>query len=133
GGEKKRVNIGTELLTNPSVIFLDEPTSGLDSTSAVALVEVLRELAMAGKTVITSIHQPSSQIFQSFDQLILLADGKTIFMGKPLNALAYFGTMGHQSPAQYNPADYVMDLVNQDMKIREELKEAYLQNRMIEG
>ncbi|CAF4444054.1 unnamed protein product, partial [Adineta steineri] len=54
-------------------------------------------------------------------------------MGKPLNALAYFGTMGHQSPAQYNPADYVMDLVNQDMKIREELKEAYLQNRMIEG
>ncbi|CAF3674584.1 unnamed protein product [Adineta steineri] len=133
GGEKKRVNIGTELLTNPSVIFLDEPTSGLDSTSAVALVEVLRELAMAGKTVITSIHQPSSQIFQSFDQLILLADGKTIFMGKPSNALAYFGTMGHQSPAQYNPADYVMDLVNQDMKIREELKEAYLQNRMIEG
>ncbi|CAF0837422.1 unnamed protein product [Adineta steineri] len=133
GGEKKRVNIGTELLTNPSVIFLDEPTSGLDSTSAVALIDVLRELAMAGKTVITSIHQPSSQIFQSFDQLILLADGKTIFMGKPLNALAYFGTMGHQSPAQYNPADYVMDLVNQDMKIREELKEAYLQNRMIEG
>ncbi|CAF4139106.1 unnamed protein product, partial [Adineta steineri] len=133
GGEKKRVNIGTELLTNPSVIFLDEPTSGLDSTSAVALVEVLHELAMAGKTVITSIHQPSSQIFQSFDQLILLADGKTIFMGKPSNALAYFGTMGHQSPAQYNPADYVMDLVNQDMKIREELKEAYLQNRMIEG
>ncbi|CAF0837440.1 unnamed protein product [Adineta steineri] len=133
GGEKKRVNIGTELLTNPSVIFLDEPTSGLDSTSAVSLIDVLRELAMAGKTVITSIHQPSSQIFQSFDQLILLADGKTIFMGKPSNALDYFATMGHQSPEQYNPADYVMDLVNQDMKIREELKEAYLQNRMIEG
>ncbi|CAF3674611.1 unnamed protein product [Adineta steineri] len=133
GGEKKRVNIGTELLTNPSVIFLDEPTSGLDSTSAVALIDVLRELAMAGKTVITSIHQPSSQIFQSFDQLILLADGKTIFMGKPSNALDYFATMGHHSPEQYNPADYVMDLVNQDMKIREELKEAYLQNRMIEG
>jgi ABC-type multidrug transport system ATPase subunit len=57
-----------------------EPTSGLDSTSAVALIDVLRELAMRGKTIITSIHQPSSQIFQSFDQLILLADGKTIFM-----------------------------------------------------
>ncbi len=57
-----------------------EPTSGLDSTSAVSLMEVLRELAMKGKTIITSIHQPSSQIFQSFDQLILLADGKTIFM-----------------------------------------------------
>ena len=57
-----------------------EPTSGLDSTSAVALIDVLRELANQGKTVITSIHQPSSQIFQSFDQLILLADGKTIYM-----------------------------------------------------
>ncbi|CAF1434820.1 unnamed protein product [Adineta steineri] len=130
GGEKKRVNIGTELLTNPSVIFLDEPTSGLDSTSAVALIDVLRELAMQGKTIITSIHQPSSQIFQSFDQLILLADGKTIFMGKPSDALPYFATLGHQSPPQYNPADYVMDLVNQDMKIREELKEAYLQNKI---
>jgi ABC-type multidrug transport system ATPase subunit len=52
----------------------------LDSTSAVSLVHVLRELALQGKTIITSIHQPSSQIFQSFDQLILLADGKTIFM-----------------------------------------------------
>jgi ABC-type multidrug transport system ATPase subunit len=52
----------------------------LDSTSAVALVDVLRDLAIRGKTIITSIHQPSSQIFQSFDQLILLADGKTIFM-----------------------------------------------------
>ncbi|CAF1068068.1 unnamed protein product [Adineta steineri] len=130
GGEKKRVNIGTELLTNPSVIFLDEPTSGLDSTSAVALIDVLRELAMQGKTIVTSIHQPSSQIFQSFDQFILLADGKTIFMGKPSDALLYFATLGHHSPPQYNPADYVMDLVNQDMKIREELKEAYLQNKI---
>ncbi len=52
----------------------------MDSTSAVALMEVLRELAIQGKTIITSIHQPSSQIFQSFDQLILLADGKMIFM-----------------------------------------------------
>ena len=112
-----------------------------------ALIDVLRELAMQGKTIITSIHQPSSQIFQSFDQLILLADGKTIYMviyyltffsfslvlffkGKPSNALSYFATLGHYSSAQYNPADYVMDLVNQDMNIREQLKEAYLQNRI---
>jgi len=62
------------------ILFYTEPTSGLDSTSAVALIDVLHELALQGKTIITSIHQPSSQIFQSFDQLILLADGKTIFM-----------------------------------------------------
>ncbi|UJR13071.1 hypothetical protein I4U23_000095 [Adineta vaga] len=129
GGEKKRVNIGTELLTNPSVLFLDEPTSGLDSTSAVLLISVLRELTLKGKTIITSIHQPSSQIFHSFDQLILLADGKTIFMGKPENALNYFSIIGYQSPLQYNPADFLMDLVNQDMNIREQVKEAYIENK----
>ncbi|CAF3559641.1 unnamed protein product [Adineta steineri] len=129
GGQKRRVNIGTELLTNPSVIFLDEPTSGLDSTSAVTLVRILRELALKGKTIVMSIHQPSSQIFHSFDQLILLADAKTIFMGKPSNALDYFATLGHHAPLQYNPADFIMDLVNQDKEIREELKEAYVQNK----
>ncbi|CAF3848111.1 unnamed protein product [Adineta steineri] len=129
GGQKRRVNIGTELLTNPSVIFLDEPTSGLDSTSAVTLMRILRELALKGKTIMMSIYQPSSQIFQSFDQLILLADAKTIFMGKPLNALDYFATLGHHAPLQYNPADFIMDLVNQDNGIREELKEAYIQNK----
>ncbi len=61
------------------LIFILEPTSGLDSTSAVALIDVLRELVNQGKTIITSIHQPSTQIFLSFDHLILLADGKTIF------------------------------------------------------
>ena len=68
------------VLNVSDLILILEPTSGLDSTSAVALMDVLRELVVQGKTIITSIHQPSSQIFQSFDQLILLADGKTIFM-----------------------------------------------------
>src|SRR5690606_6686662 len=78
GGERKRVNIGTELLTDPSVILLDEPTSGLDSTTAAALVATLRELAAAGKTVLTSIHQPSSNVFYSFDRLFVLADGHMV-------------------------------------------------------
>lgn len=69
-------------LLNFSNILFDylEPTSGLDSTSAFALLTVLQELASKGKTIMTSIHQPSSQIFQSFDRIILLTDGKTIFM-----------------------------------------------------
>ncbi|CAF4386595.1 unnamed protein product, partial [Adineta steineri] len=96
---------------------------------AVTLMRILRELALKGKTIMMSIHQPSSQIFQSFDQLILLADAKTIFMGKPSNALDYFATLGHHAPLQYNPADFIMNLVNQDNGIREELKEAYVQNK----
>jgi ABC-type multidrug transport system ATPase subunit len=76
GGERKRVNIGTELLTNPSIIMLDEPTSGLDSTSAVALIQLLVSLAHDhGKTVVTSIHQPSSAVFHKFDKVLFLVDG----------------------------------------------------------
>ncbi len=60
GGEKKRTSVGVELLINPSLIFLDEPTTGLDSTTALNLIKFLNRLANAGRTVVTTIHQPSS-------------------------------------------------------------------------
>ena len=63
GGEKKRTSVGVELLINPSMIFLDEPTTGLDSTTALNLIRFLNKLAEAGRTVVTTIHQPSSEIF----------------------------------------------------------------------
>lgn len=83
-GERKRTNIGTELLTDPSIIMLDEPTSGLDSTSAVALMSLLTSLAHDhGKTIITSIHQPSSAVFHKFDQVLFLAEGCVVYYGTP--------------------------------------------------
>merc|ERR1712137_606583 len=90
GGEKKRTNIGTELLTNSSCLLLDEPTSGLDSTSAVSLMQMLQDLARSHhKTIITSIHQPSSKIFFSFDKLMLLAEGNQVYFGTPQDSLEY--------------------------------------------
>ena len=118
GGEKKRVNIGTELLTNPSIIMLDEPTSGLDSTSAVALIDLLVSLAHDhGKTVITSIHQPSSAVFHKFDKVLFLADGCAVYYGSPSYSLEYCDKLGLRCPDGYNAADHWMDLLVEDSAI----------------
>jgi len=115
GGEKKRTNIGTELLTNPSILLLDEPTSGLDSTAANALVATLRQLAGDRMTVLTSIHQPSSKVFYAFDKLILMADGHMVYYGPPSKCLSYLNSgvrgLTYAPPMDYNPADFIMDLV----------------------
>ena len=112
GGERKRVNIGTELLTDPSIVLLDEPTSGLDSTSAVHLMKLLRQLAQQEQmTIITSIHQPSSAVFLQFDQVILLADGCGVYYGTPKESLEYCKKLGMECPDGYNAADHWMDLL----------------------
>jgi hypothetical protein len=74
-GETKKLTIAVEMASNPSVLFLDEPTSGLDALSASQVVRCLRRLAMTGRTIICTIHQPSADVFFSFDQLMLLAPG----------------------------------------------------------
>ena len=80
GGERKRTSIGVELITDPQVILLDEPTSGLDSFTAVKIVKLLQKLARSkGKTVISTIHQPSSESFLNFYRLILMADGFIVY------------------------------------------------------
>jgi ABC-type multidrug transport system ATPase subunit/ABC-type multidrug transport system permease subunit len=112
GGERKRCNIGTELLTNPSILLLDEPTSGLDSTAAHSLIETMRSLAVEKMTLISSIHQPSSKIFYSFDRLVLLADGHIVYNGSPQKCMQHLAKLQFVPDADYNPADYLMDLVN---------------------
>ena len=85
GGEKKRVSVGLELITRPSVILLDEPVSGLDSFSAAQLIKVLRRVANAGTGVLFTIHQPSSPIFATFDHLIVLNKGRVMYQGHANN------------------------------------------------
>ena len=80
GGERKRVSIGVELVSDPAIILLDEPTSGLDSFMARSICELLHNLAREkGKTVLSTIHSPSSEAFFFFDRLILMADGHIVY------------------------------------------------------
>ena len=91
GGERKRVNIGLELLRQPPIMFVDEPTSGLSSRDSLSIMGILKELALKGKVIFTVIHQPSSDIFKLFDKLILLdTGGYPVYYGHPLEALVYF-------------------------------------------
>ncbi|RQM12346.1 hypothetical protein B5M09_008371 [Aphanomyces astaci] len=108
GGERKRLSFATEILTNPSLLFVDEPTSGLDSFMAESVVLQLQKLAREGRTVVATIHQPSSELFTLFDQLYLLSGGHTIYNGKACDAVAYFASQGLQYPTYMNPTNYFL-------------------------
>ncbi|KAF9438938.1 hypothetical protein BGZ76_002937 [Entomortierella beljakovae] len=111
GGEKRRVSIACELVTSPSILFLDEPTSGLDSYNAFNVVECLVTLARNyNRTVVCTIHQPRSNIFAMFDQLVLLAKGQLVYSGPTRNLNSHFRSLGHSCPEGYNIADYMIDL-----------------------
>jgi len=110
GGERKRTSVGVELVTKPALVFLDEPTSGLDSFSAVQLVQVLKKVANAGSSVLFTIHQPASEIFNAFDNVILMNRGKVMYQGAVDSVPDYFGTRGHPLPPNYNPADWIMNV-----------------------
>ncbi|XP_051139000.1 ABC transporter G family member 25 [Andrographis paniculata] len=112
GGERKRVSIAHELLVDPSLLILDEPTSGLDATAAYRVVATLRGLAAKGKTVVTSVHQPSSRVFQTFDDLLVLSEGRCIYFGKGSAAMAYLASVGFTPGFAMNPADFLLDLAN---------------------
>ncbi|KAF2804614.1 ABC multidrug transporter-like protein [Mytilinidion resinicola] len=116
--QRKRVTIGVELASKPELLmFLDEPTSGLDSGAAFNIVRFLRKLADAGQAILCTIHQPSSVLFEHFDQLLLLKNG---------GSTAYFGELGHDSrilldylekngakkcPPKTNPAEYMLEAI----------------------
>lgn len=108
GGERKRTSVGVELVVRPALVFLDEPTSGLDSFSAVQLCHVLKKVANSGASVLFTIHQPSSEIFNSFDQLILLNKGQVMYQGPVDGVPKYFADHGRPNPTNYNPADWIM-------------------------
>jgi len=111
GGEMKRLAFACEVLTNPPILFCDEPTSGLDSFMAASVVELLGKMARQGRTVICTIHQPSSQIVQLFDKVLLMAEGKTAYLGDVAGANRLFERCGFSCPPAFNPADHFIQVL----------------------
>lgn len=107
GGEMKRLSVAAELLREPKLIFADEPTSGLDSSLAIDVVEILKKLSR-DKECLTActIHQPSSEIYNKFDDLCLMAEGRIVYFGDREEAVEYFKSEGFECPNFVNPADY---------------------------
>nr|XP_053651117.1 protein scarlet-like [Cherax quadricarinatus] len=126
GGERKRLAFASEILTDPPLLFCDEPTTGLDSYNAKKLVRMMREMAARGKTILCTIHQPSTEVFLMFDKLLLLAEGRLAYMGSSSGALQFLDGLGHKCPATFNPADfYIHTLAVQpghELRSRERIK-----------
>ncbi|NWS33279.1 ABCG2 protein, partial [Polioptila caerulea] len=114
GGERKRTNIGMELITDPAILFLDEPTTGLDASTANAVLLLLKRMSKQGRTIIFSIHQPRYSIFRLFDSLTLLAAGRVLYHGPAQHAIEYFQSIGYQCEPYNNPADFFLDVINGD-------------------
>jgi ABC-type multidrug transport system ATPase subunit len=91
GGQRKRVNIGLELIREPTILFVDEPTSGLSSRDSENIMDLLKELSLRGKMIFVVLHQPSSDIFKMFDTLLILdVGGFQIYYGNPIESVVYF-------------------------------------------
>uniref|UniRef100_A0A7N6AZ82 ABC transporter domain-containing protein n=1 Tax=Anabas testudineus TaxID=64144 RepID=A0A7N6AZ82_ANATE len=114
GGERKRTNIGMELIIDPPVLFLDEPTTGLDASTANSVLLLLKRMARNGRTIILSIHQPRYSIYRLFDSLTLLVHGKLVYHGPAQTALEYFSDIGYTCEPHNNPADFFLDVINGD-------------------
>ncbi|CAF2109566.1 unnamed protein product [Rotaria magnacalcarata] len=114
GGERKRTNIGMELVLSPRILFLDEPTTGLDSSMARSVMECLQKLSRTGRTIVFSIHQPRYSIFKLFDSLYLLAAGRCIYHGPADGVLSFFSSVGFPCEEHNNPADFIIDVAQGD-------------------
>ncbi|KAM7474859.1 hypothetical protein LguiB_022102 [Lonicera macranthoides] len=115
GGQKRRVSICIEILTHPKLLFLDEPTSGLDSAASYYVMSrITHPSNREGRTIITSIHQPCSEVFALFNNLCLLSSGRTVYFGPASSTNAFFSANGFPCPTLQNPSDHFLRTINKD-------------------
>lgn len=151
GGEKRKLNVATELITEPPIIFCDEPTTGLDSFSALAVLKTLKNLTkykpsktidnsemvivpevrlfedhidkgikFKSKAVLCTIHQPTSEIFELFSNIILMHSGRIVYQGTMKEADQFLLKLGYVCPISYNPAEFYLNLVSDTIQNRTE-------------
>nr|CAB3484016.1 unnamed protein product [Digitaria exilis] len=127
GGQRKRVNVGIEMVMEPSLLILDEPTSGLDSSSSQLLLRALRHEALEGVNVCAVVHQPSYTLYNMFDDLILLAKGGLIVYNGPVKTVEdYFTTLEIHVPDRVNPPDHYIDILEGIVKPESGIKAKHL-------
>ncbi|XP_060853395.1 protein scarlet-like [Rhopalosiphum padi] len=114
GGERKKVALAVQLINDPPILFCDEITTGLDSYSAAHIVNTLRRVAQSGKIVICTIHQPASGLFDQFQEVILLTNGRLAYQGSVSLVNNFFQKYGYICPATYNKADFIISVLNSD-------------------
>ncbi|MCD7471913.1 hypothetical protein HAX54_012709 [Datura stramonium] len=131
GGQKRRVSICIEILTRPKLLFLDEPTSGLDSAASYHVMNRIIKIAQEDmRTIVASIHQPSSEVFELFDNLCLLSYGKTIYFGSSSKANEFFAANGFPCPYMRNPSDHYLRTINKDF---DDIEEGFGKNIISSG
>lgn len=116
GGERKRVSIAVELLTDPPVLFCDEPTSGLDSFNSLIILNLLKEISKMGKTIIVTIHHPSYEMLSLFDSIILMSMGQILHQGNVGECIKFFERCGFPLPEMTNPADFFLSVISLDTR-----------------
>lgn len=126
GGERKRVSIAVELISDSPILFLDEPTTGLDSYNAYEVISAINQLAIEkNKIVIFTIHQPASEIFQLMDKICVLALGKTVFFGLKEKLEPFFTKINLPIPHLYNPFEHIIEMTTLTSIENSNVLEAY--------
>ncbi|KAL4155441.1 hypothetical protein PRNP1_007551 [Phytophthora ramorum] len=116
GGQKRRLSIAIELLSEPSILLLDEPTSGLDSASTYNVMKFVTRLCKENMTVICTIHQPSSLVYDMFTNVVILTAGQTVYFGPRVDMLPHFASLGYVCPEHEDPAEHYISIANTDFE-----------------